>query len=123
MRKLLLLITFIITSCSSEESNIKPSFDRTNKPITITVIFHENGNSLEEAYRQVNGLSNRIPVPEHWGFAEWNQFMNSNGNIIEQTNQANRCTIHTFRPRRQDDQFVLTMGHELLHCVYGSYHN
>jgi hypothetical protein len=122
MKKLLLLSLLVLVSCSPE-SDIKPTIDRVNTDINIKVIFHENGIELEEAYRIANNLPERTLVPEQWGFAQWNEFLDKDGNSIALSGQQYQCTIHTFKPKRQNDQLVLTLGHELLHCVYGSYHN
>lgn len=122
MKKLLLSLLILLVSCSPE-SNIKPIIDRANTDINIKVIFHENGIELEEAYRMANNLPERTIVPEQWGFAQWNEFLDEDGNSIALPGQQYQCTIHTFKPKRQNDQLVLTLGHELLHCVYGSYHN
>ena len=122
MKKLLLLSLLVLVSCQPE-SNIKPTIDRTDKDMTVRVVFHEDTDSLEEAYRITNNLSARTPIPEQWGFAARNEFRDREGNTVELPGEQYRCTIHTFQPKRQDDQLVLTMGHELLHCIYGSYHN
>ena len=122
MKKLLLLSLLVLVSCSPE-SDIKPTIDRVNTDINIKVIFHENGIELEEAYRIANNLPERTLVPEQWGFAQWNEFLDKDGNSIALSGQQYQCTIHTFKPKRQNEQLVLTLGHELLHCVYGSYHN
>jgi hypothetical protein len=122
MKKLLLIPLLFILSCSPE-SNIKPTMDRTEQDIKIRVVFHENSDSLEEAYRKANNLPARTPVPEQWGFAAWNEWQDSDGNYIDLPDQEYWCTIHAFQPTRQTDQRVLTLGHELLHCVYGSFHD
>ena len=121
MKKLIFATLLLVTACQPE-SNIKPTFDRTEKEITITVKFHPNRDSLEAAYREVNNLTEGAQIPEQWGFATWNQWMDRNGNYALLPGAALRCDIHTFKPKNQDDQAVLTMGHELLHCVYGLYH-
>lgn len=123
MKKLLSLSLILLLVSCSPESNIKPTIDRVNQDINIKVIFHENGNELEEAYRIANNLPEKTMVPEQWGFAQWNEFLDKDGNSVTLPGQQYQCTIHTFKPKRQNDQIVLTMGHELLHCVYGSYHN
>ena len=123
MKKLLSLFLIVLLVSCSPESDIKPTINRVNTDINVKVIFHENSDSLEEAYRVINKLSDRTPVPEQWGFAAWNEFLDRNGNPVNLPEQQYQCTIHTFQPKRQNDQLVLTLGHELLHCVYGSYHN
>jgi hypothetical protein len=119
---ILVLFALLIISCSPE-SDIKPTMDRTNQDIRVRVILHPNSASLEEAYRIANNLPERTPVPEQWGFAAWNQWQDSDGNFIDLPDQEYWCTIHAFEPRRQTDQRVLTLGHELLHCIYGSFHD
>jgi len=121
MKKLILATVLLLSACTPE-SNIKPTIDRTERDITVRVIFHENRESLEEAYRTINLLEDNIPIPEQWGFAKWNEWRDRQGNYIEPLVAELKCEIHTFRPKNQDDQLVLTMGHELLHCVHGSYH-
>lgn len=123
MKKLLSLFLIVLLVRCSPESNIKPTIDRTDTDITVRVIFHENKDSLEEAYRAINKLPESTQVPEQWGFAAWNEFLDRDGNLVSSPEQQYQCIIHTFQPNRQNDRLVLTLGHELLHCVYGSYHN
>lgn len=123
MRKLLVLVfVMMLVSCGEQPSNIQPTIDRVDQDIRVRVLFYDNADQLEEAYRQVNNLSNRQPVPEPWGFAQWNEWRDANGNYVEPEGVEYFCTIHTFRPRRQNDHHTTTLGHELLHCLYGSYH-
>ena len=120
MKKLLFLSWLVLASCSPE-SKIKPTMDRTNQDITLKVIFHDTKASLEDVYREMNNLDSNAEVPDQWGFAAWNEQRSFDGTLLASTN--NICTVHTFQPKRQNDQLVRTMGHELLHCIYGSYHN
>ena len=69
----------------------------------------------------MNNLDSNAEVPDQWGFAAWSEQRTPDGILIE--TDKNSCVIHTFQPKRQNDQLVRTMGHELLHCIYGSYHN
>jgi hypothetical protein len=121
MKKLLLIPLLFILSCSPE-SDIKPTMDRTEQEILIRVVLHPDGNSLEEAYREVNNLPARTPVPEQWGFAAWNEWRDRDGNPVDNPGEQYWCIIHAIEPKRQADQRVLTLGHELLHCIYGSFH-
>ena len=36
--------------------------------------------------------------------------------------QQGRCLVYQLKPSRVDDDATLTLGHEILHCVYGKYH-
>lgn len=121
MKKLLLTLLILFVSCSPE-SNIKPTMDRTDSEISITLIFYPNKSSLDDAYRIANKLHKNDPVPDQWGFAEWNEMRDADGNLLELPKEQYACVVHTYQPQRQNDRYVLTMGHELLHCVYGSYH-
>jgi hypothetical protein len=33
-----------------------------------------------------------------------------------------RCEIHVVTPRGVEDDYMTTWGHELAHCVFGTYH-
>lgn len=33
------------------------------------------------------------------------------------------CVVHALRPERLDDARTATLGHEVLHCLWGSYHD
>ena len=35
----------------------------------------------------------------------------------------NKCEIIIYEPRKVDDEATLTLGHELMHCLYGDYHD
>lgn len=35
----------------------------------------------------------------------------------------NKCEIIIYKPKRVDDEATLTLGHELMHCLYGDYHD
>jgi hypothetical protein len=121
MKKLLSCLLILVAGCSPE-SNIKPTIDRVGENISVQVIFHDNRASLEEAYRVSNNLASTDPVPEQWGFSVWNMWLDADGNQVDLPGRDYRCTVHSFHPKSIDDQHVRTLGHELLHCVYGSYH-
>lgn len=35
----------------------------------------------------------------------------------------NKCEIVIYKPKRVDDEATLTLGHELMQCLYGDYHD
>lgn len=124
MKKIILLTLAILVGCSEQHtsSNITPTIDRVGQEMTVKVFFYPDADSLEEAYRVVMNLPSRTPVPEQWGFARWNEWRSPDGIYIEPNSPRYWCNIYTMTPKRQEDQHVLTLGHELLHCLYGSYH-
>jgi hypothetical protein len=103
MRILLLLI--LLTGCS-ESTKISQDFERTE--LEITVVFHENKEALNDAYNERFGAE----VTEKEGFAVY----------ANPGNEPYWCEIHTLRPQKTDDDRMLTMGHELSHCVFGQFH-
>lgn len=123
MKKIIALTLLLLAGCGEQPSNIEPKIDRVGQEMTVKVFFYPDSSSLEEAYRKVNNLSERVPVPEHWGFAQWNEWRSPDGIYIEPGSPRYWCNIYVIQPKRQEDQHVVTMGHELLHCLYGSYHD
>lgn len=122
MVKLLVVGMFGMLFGCAPDSNINNTFDREGKQLQVTVTFYDTRKQIEEAYRKANNLNSSVFVEEQWGFAQWVEWKDAEGNAVELSSGPYICNIHAFQPRRIDDQAVLTLGHELLHCVYGSYH-
>lgn len=99
-----LFIFLLLVGC--EDSGIKQDFERTE--LEITVIFHETEKDLNDVYSERFGND----VPDKLGFAVY----------ANPGNQPYWCEIHTLKPKRTDDDNMLTMGHELSHCVFGQFH-
>jgi hypothetical protein len=118
MKKILLslLIVMCVISCTSDESAIEGSIDRVGEEIRVTVHFYDDNRAIRQHYAAVNGISYRNTPANIQGFAVWHEW------IEEPANVGHFCTIHTLRPKRIDDNNTLTLGHELLHCLYGTYH-
>ncbi len=105
MRAIFLLFLAMILSSCSEKAGFEKDFDRTNQVMQIRVIFHDSPITLQKAKESVDGAIE----PNLRGFAGWNR-------------ENNYCEIHSLRPKTIDDDKTLTLGHELLHCIHGSYH-
>lgn len=111
------LLVFSLTSCDSRKEGIEGSIDRVGQEIRTTVTFHENSVDLKLAYAEVHDIKpHEVPTGLE-GFAVWYEWKNQ-----EPENAEHECIIHTVEPRRVDDNNTLTLGHEMLHCLYGSYH-
>ena len=102
---LLLLIVGLIFLFTKAEygSSIKPEFDRTDTPLLIKLHIYENRAQLMRAVEETSRIR---------GQAVW----------YENPENPNECEIHVMRPRIVDGDVTLTWGHELIHCVYGNYH-
>ena len=86
-------------------------FDRSNEPITLTVIVYKNQGDLDKAYKKITGDN----PPKHLrrrGFASWN------------LSKPYKCTIHILDKKGQvtSGQNQAVIGEELRHCIYGNFH-
>lgn len=123
MKKLILVLFLFLFSCEKDSSSIHssfdPLFDRTNQTHRINVVTHLNLNELNEAYDQrikENGLE-RNPSRK-LGWSGWSMRENRiDGGFY--------CEIHiAFDPTSPHitEQQAVTLGHEMFHCLYGTYH-
>lgn len=120
----LLIVVIILSSCETQQGEpVVGTLDRTGKPMQVTVHFYDNTRQVTEMYRKLHNIPRRNPVPEQLGFAMWPEWRNQLGeNADKPEGEEYDCEIHTLEPRFVDDGATMTLGHELLHCVYGSYH-
>lgn len=116
MKKIALLFVFFLVSCSdSNDNGIQGTINRLEKEITVTVTTVKTERQLIELYSDLTGISNSM-VPDQYGFAQWNERVD--GSDPELYN----CQIYIIEPKRVDDNQILTLGHEMAHCLWGSYH-
>lgn len=115
MRYLFLLTALFMVSCDSKSSsnNIRRDRDNENQQFPITVYVYT---TEQEMHRKFDQKETPSSLSELEGFANWY--------INPKTDEMTRCEIHVVRPRGASDvaQFN-TWGHELGHCVYGSFHD
>lgn len=116
MKKIALLFVVLLASCSDNNNNngIQGTVNRLEKEITITVTTVKNESELSKLYSDLTGVP-KSRVPEQYGFAQWNE------RKIGEPESYN-CQIYIIEPKRADDQQILTLGHEMAHCLWGSYH-
>lgn len=105
MSKLLLCLPslMLLVACSVENTEITPSFNREGEELQVTVTTYETSEELNDYVRDPSlGLQ---------GQALYN-------------NIDNECDIKLVKKRHVvvDDEYALTLGHELMHCLYGDYH-
>lgn len=97
---------FFLVGCGSTlESNIlvKEEFNRDSQELRLTV--HTYSNERE--------LNKNVPNPAK----------GLNGQAVY-AHEDNICDIHIKKNKtvKLDDNYALTLGHELMHCLYGDYH-
>jgi len=114
---ILILFLFSLASCSDDNSTsaISGTTDRESKEIVITVNFVNTQGELRKLYSELTNTSNNA-VPDQYGFAQWNEIADGSEPL------SYNCQIYALRPTRVDDNQILTLGHELAHCIYGTYH-
>lgn len=119
----LLGLIFFTVSCDVSKETVEPTIDRVGEPIIVTVYFYPNTSQVTAKYREIHNVPRRAEIPDRKGFAMWPEWRNAEGEPIDPPDGAViDCQIHTVQPKKVDDDATLTLGHELLHCLYGSYH-
>lgn len=114
---IVMIICVMITACTTEDPIIEGSIDRVGQEIKVTTHFYDNPSDLRRKYAIVHNVSLRLVDNGLQGFAVWHEWPNG-----EPENTEFECQIHSIKPKRIDDRHVTTLGHELLHCLYGTYH-
>lgn len=113
----LFLCTVLLLNGCEQGEHMEPTFDRTGSVVNVTVEIHDTVRQVQDRYRQVHNLPRSHDLTGLQGFAVWYEWPSGEPENTEYT-----CDIHVVQPRRVDDNNTLTLGHELLHCIYGSYH-
>jgi hypothetical protein len=109
---LLGLTSLFITSCDSESVDFKGDFDRTNEELHITVTWYDTQKEVDKAYVEEFGRARDKNSINRNGFAVW-----ANPGL-----KPHWCRIYSVKPTRIDDHKTTTLGHELTHCLIGTYH-
>lgn len=91
----------LLSSCGNETTKVKKGFDNTGKPLSVTVT----------TYKTLDQLNANVKEPALG--------LKGQAHLLGEV-----CDIKLYEPRtlREDDEFALTLGHELMHCLYGNYH-
>ena len=111
--KLLLafMVLFVVSCDPSTETGITKTHDVTGEYIDIRVMTFKNQNSLQRYLTK-----NKMTFDEVDGLAQWAHPKND-------LTKVNRCEIYVVEPSGVKDYSAMeTWGHELAHCIYGSFH-
>jgi len=104
------LITAVIACGPKEDTEIKGSHNYEGDMFPLVVHVYDSYGELNKAIKDINN------GPKVDGFTSW--FITKGDSQI-----MSDCQIHVVRPKGVRDVKVLeTWGHELAHCVYGTYH-
>lgn len=113
MRLFLLVLIFLalLVNCSPEDSSVKSAieqdFDRSRTIIHTTVIWHDTQGQVDKVFSESFGDKE----PGRTAFAIW-----------PETSDDPWCTIHALRPKAIDDDNMDILGHEMYHCLHGTFH-
>jgi len=104
---LFIVLLFVYINLFDRKEPLLQSENWEGVPIATTVYFYDNHKQVGEAYA-------RLVDPEdsyqREGFAIWYK-------------GEPECQIHTLRIRHQkDEKRIETLGHEMLHCIIGTWH-
>lgn len=104
MKWFLIIFVLFLLSCGDDKKSLLEDFNKEKQELVITVKAFDNQRALLKAIKSDGfGEKNRL------GMTVWN-------------NIDNECVIYVIRPKHQDSARFTTWGHELGHCVYGTFH-
>ena len=107
----ILLGLLLLVSCDSTQDSITKTHDVTGEYIDIRVTTFSNDRQLNKFLK-----SNDFSSQEVDGLARWAHPKN-------ELSKVKRCDISVVEPYGvKDTRTLTTWGHELAHCIYGSYH-
>jgi len=115
LSKLLILLIFSTSMLAYAEEDIYKPHEITT--VLITFFWFDTIEEMHEEYVKVfgeKGLEVEDPTRGLEGFSGVEEYMPHNFCHLD---------MYVVRPKSVDDEHVLTIGHEVLHCVYGvDYH-
>lgn len=109
-----LLSMLCLSSCEPDgTSGLPEDFDRSGEVVEITVIWHKSQQAVDSAYVEEFGRARNERAINRLGFAVW----------ANPSKEPKWCRIHAMKPTRvKNDEKMETLGHELLHCMIGTFH-
>ena len=115
------MIAIFLAACEPRKERIEKTHDRTGSPIVVTIYTYESQRHLDATYRELHGIRRGEDRDQRYGFARWPEWRDVDGNTVDDGGEWT-CEIHVLAPQYIDDERTLTLGHEMVHCIYGSYH-
>lgn len=115
MRKLLFLFIILSGIAACSDTEYYEPIDKSNgvaTTIAVVIVIHKDYSDLVRAWDRENPSEKIEPGYQLEGFA----------NFARRTDGTGDCEVHITQPDWVDDDVTLTLGHEMLHCMYGLYH-
>ena len=106
------VLVFLMVSCEPlPNQGLTKTHDVTGEYLDIRVMTFKSQKSLQKYLTK-----NKMTFTEVDGLAQWAHPKND-------LTKVNRCEIYVVEPKSVKDEDVMgTWGHELAHCIYGSFH-
>lgn len=121
MKRLLLMgfLVFSLTASFSMAEKFKPTIDYSGIPMLITTYVFGTRAQMYKALKARGIDVSSVLI----GKAIWREWVNKKtGKSIMRPDKIPSCEIYVVKPKRVDGTAILIMGHELTHCIYGSFH-
>lgn len=106
---LAIMVLFLVSCDPSPDKKLSGTQDYTGVQFPITVYTYDSREELNKAVEGKKPKGQRVE-----GLALWF--------LKKENREMIRCEIHVVSPSKVDDEHILTWGHELAHCIYGTYH-
>lgn len=108
---IILAVSLLLASCSKDSEEIKGTMNNEGSQFPITVHVFDTRMQMQRAIDDINTRGDEVD-----GFSAW--YLSPSDDMA-----MTRCDLYVVRPSGVSDRSQLTTwGHELAHCVYGTYH-
>lgn len=117
MRKVLFSLIILIGIAGCSDTEYYEPIDKTDGvatlEINLKIILHEDYEALAEAWDEQNPDD---PMTDEYTLEGFSDFIRREDGTAD-------CWVNIVEPQELDGEHTLTLGHEVLHCVYGLYHD
>lgn len=107
-RVLLATVLFVSNACEAHaEEKIKATMS--NASFRVEVMWVEGREKLRE-------------IVKRYGADAWSVSYANGFSVLVKVNGELVCRLFVREPKRVDDEATTVLGHELMHCIAGAYH-
>lgn len=108
-----ILVVLGAYSCSPQQTKMDKPFDRSGEILQVKVMTFTTYRAM---YKAIEANHPWFEIPDGLrGLALWVE--DEYGNPA-----SDECLIYVLEPMHIDDERTTTLGHEMNHCLYGSFH-
>lgn len=113
-----ILLAIMLASTTTAASQFSPEFDRAEFYTVIKT--HETKADLNNAYddqlKKAGSMVDKKPPKSIKRFRAWSFWTK------QEVDGLNYCIIHIVKPKSVHSSKEREIGHEMMHCMYGDYH-